>query len=175
MKTMICGYSGAGKSTLGDLLAQMDHASCLHLDAIHFLPGWAERPYDESRDMVRAVLEQDSWVIDGNYFDLCWQERAEQADRILFLNFPRMICLWRAYRRYLQNRGRTRSDMAAGCIEKFDSAFFRWVLWEGRARRRRARLWNLVNGYSSKTIVLSSPRAVKRFLCGYTKNHPFDA
>ena len=96
MKIAVLGYSGAGKSTLARALSSALPLPCLHLDQVHWLPGWTERAQEESRQIVEEFLEQNtSWIIDGNYSGLCLEERLEQADHIAFLNFPRLRCLWR--------------------------------------------------------------------------------
>ena len=42
MRIAIIGYSGAGKSTLARALGERYACPVLHLDALHFLPGWSE-------------------------------------------------------------------------------------------------------------------------------------
>ena len=112
MKIAVLGYSGAGKSTLARALASALDIPCLHLDQVHWLPGWTERAREESRQMVKDFLDQNSsWVIDGNYKSFCYEQRLEQADHIVFLNFPRLRCLWRAWRR---SRCRSR----ASCLQR---------------------------------------------------------
>ena len=109
MKIAVLGYSGAGKSTLARALASALDIPCLHLDQVHWLPGWTERAREESRQMVKDFLDQNSsWVIDGNYKSFCYEQRLEQADHIVFLNFPRLRCLWRAWRRSIRYRDRSR-------------------------------------------------------------------
>ena len=49
MKIAILGTSGSGKSTLAQTLGAAYHAPVLHLDTVHFLPGWVERPLDEEK------------------------------------------------------------------------------------------------------------------------------
>ena len=53
MKIAILGTSGSGKSTLAQTLGAAYHAPVLHLDTVHFLPGWVERPLDEENAIVR--------------------------------------------------------------------------------------------------------------------------
>lgn len=68
MKIAILGTSGSGKSTLAQTLGATYHAPVLHLDTVHFLPGWVERPLDEENAIVRRFLDtHESWIIDGNY------------------------------------------------------------------------------------------------------------
>lgn len=74
MRIAIIGYSGSGKSTLAAQLGQKLQVPVLHLDSVHWLPGWVERPREEEKQIVRAFLdEHDAWVIDGNYSAL-WHD-----------------------------------------------------------------------------------------------------
>ena len=63
----------------------------------------------------------------------------EQADQIIFLNFSRWNCLFRGWKRYRRYKGRVRESMAAGCPERFDWEFIRWILWDGRQARQVTR------------------------------------
>lgn len=142
MRVVVIGTSGSGKSTLAQRLGKLYGAAVLHLDAVHFLPGWVERPVEEERETVGRFLdEHDSWVIDGSYGDVCFERRLEEADRILVLWFNRFVCLRRVVSRWLRNRGRSRDSMAEGCEEKMDAGFVWWVLHEG-GRRPSARLFS---------------------------------
>ena len=88
----------------------------------------------------------------------------EQADHIAFLNFPRLRCLWRAWRRSALYRGRTREDMAEGCTEKLDLEFVLWILRDGRAPARRSRFRALLRCYPDKVVVCKNNRDVSRFI-----------
>lgn len=133
MKIAIIGYSGSGKSTLAKYLAKHYDISLLHLDTLQFLPNWEMSDLHGSEEQVKTFLNENlSWVIDGNYSSCCYEERMEQADQIIFLNFSRWDCLLRAAKRYSKNRGKVRGSMAQGCPEKFDWEFIRWILLDGR-------------------------------------------
>ena len=47
MKIAILGTSGSGKSTLAKRLGERYGLPVLHMDTVHFLPGWVERPFAE--------------------------------------------------------------------------------------------------------------------------------
>ncbi|UNU72638.1 hypothetical protein LU293_05835 [Moraxella nasovis] len=49
MKIAIIGFSGSGKSTLAKYLAKVYGLSVLHLDAVHWLPNWQERPLHDKQ------------------------------------------------------------------------------------------------------------------------------
>ena len=164
MKISIMGYSGAGKTTLANQLAAQYGCGVLHLDRVNFTHGWRERDRAEAQQMLEETLAQPDWVIDGNYANLCIDRRLAQSDRIILLLFPRRICFFRAVKRYLRYRGRTRPDMGEGCMEKFDLAFAKWLLWEGRTSTRRQYLLGIARRYPQKTVVLRSARQVRRYL-----------
>lgn len=55
MKIAILGTSGSGKSTLAKRLGERYGLPVLHMDTVHFLPGWVERPFAEEEAMVRVT------------------------------------------------------------------------------------------------------------------------
>ncbi len=172
MKIAVMGYSGAGKSTLARALGKVYGCPVLHLDTVQFTPGWAERDREEARALVAAFMEQGSWVIDGNYHGFYQDRRLAEADRIIFLNFSRFTCLRQAVRRYLTWHGKTREDMADGCLEKMDAEFVWWILWEGRSRRRRAHYRGILRQYAEKTVVLKNRKETDRYLRQIEEKEP---
>ena len=165
MRIAIIGYSGSGKSTLAGLYGKALRLPVLHLDTTQFLPGWKERPTEERAAMVRRFLdENETWVIDGNYSGVFFEERMEKADRIVFLNFNRFSCLYRAWKRKVQYTGRTRPDMAEGCSEKMDMEFMQWILWKSRTKRAKNRYRSLQEKYPEKFVMLRTQKELTAYI-----------
>jgi adenylate kinase family enzyme len=164
MKIAIIGYSGSGKSTLAKNLAHYYEIPVLFLDTVNFLPNWVERSKQDGRLIVSDFMQNDSWVIDGNYSDFFQRERLEQSDKIIFMNFPRRICIYRAFKRYLKYKNTTREDMANGCIEKIDLEFIWWILHEGRNKERRNHYKQIERDFKEKIVVLKNPKEVDLYL-----------
>ncbi|MDO5520704.1 MAG: DNA topology modulation protein [bacterium] len=164
MKLAILGYSGCGKSTLAKYLGQMYQIPVLYLDTVQYLPDWKVRELSEAVTMVSEFMRQDSWVIDGNYIKYLQRERLEQADYIVFMDFPRIVCFIRAYKRYLKYRNRTRESMAKGCNEKMDREFVWWLLHKGREKKRRKHYQEIVAEFSEKTVIIKSQRQLDEFM-----------
>ncbi|MEG2993741.1 MAG: DNA topology modulation protein [Bacilli bacterium] len=164
MKIAIIGYSGSGKSTLAKKLSEHYKIPALFLDTVNFLPNWVERDSEDGRFIVEDFLKNDSWVIDGNYNKFLQKQRLEQADTIIFLDFPRSICFRRAFNRYLKHRNSTREDMASGCIEKFDFEFIWWILHKGRDKGKRDHYKEIEKEFQDKIIILKNPKEVDLFL-----------
>ena len=159
MKILVMGYSGSGKSTLAQALGRQYHCPVLHLDAVQFCENWQEREAGEAEKLAEEFLENCSWVIDGSYMGrFSFARRCREADWIILLLLPRHICLYRALKRYWQNRGRARDSMAAGCEEKIDWEFIRWILWEGRRKAYRHGFHRVAEENPQKTLVYTSAR-----------------
>ena len=88
----------------------------------------------------------------------------EQADQIIFLNFSRWNCLFRAWKRYRRYKGQVRESMAAGCPERFDWEFIRWILWDGRQARQVTRYQTIGQNYPDKFLSLKNQKELDEFL-----------
>ena len=165
MKIAIIGYSGSGKSTLAEKLAKHYSIPKLHMDTLQFQPGWVDSDRDWMLKEMRDFLTKHSdWVIDGNYSWCYYEERMQEADQIIFLNFSPLTCLFRAFKRYLTYRGKVRESMAAGCQEQFNWEFIRWILWDGRTKNAKERYQKLCQEYSHKVTILRNQRELDQFL-----------
>lgn len=164
-KIVIIGYSGSGKSTLAQELGNRLGCEVLHLDCVHWLPGWKERDNAGQNQIVSEFMDShNSWVIDGNYKSACYARRMKEATQIIFLDFPVYLCLYRVWKRYFTYRGKSRESMSEGCEEKIDKEFIWWIIHEGRDKIHKARYRKVCKEYSEKTVILKNPKAVKNFL-----------
>jgi adenylate kinase family enzyme len=160
---LVVGPGGAGKTTFSLRLGELLGLPVMHLDSFYWRPGW-EAPSDgEWEATVRRLTAGRAWVMDGNYggtLDL----RLRAADTVVFLDPPRLLCLWRLARRRLRYRGRSRPDMAPGCSERLTPEFLRYV-WTYPTRRRPGVMRKLERLRHSKSVfVLRSPAETRRFL-----------
>ena len=167
-KIILIGSGGAGKSTLAQKIGAALGIEVIHLDKLHWLPGWTPPPKDEWRKKVEQLLEKDEFVIDGN-FNGTMELRMAAADTIIFLDFPRAICVYRALKRVWKYYGRTRPDMGEGCRERLDFEFLRWV-WTFR-KEVKPKIEERLNRFGAgKTIIrLRSPKEVEKFLMNLPK------
>lgn len=161
-RIIIIGCGGAGKSTLAQKLGKKLDLPVVHLDSIFWLPGWVEMEKDAFDKRVRQELRKDKWIIDGNY-NRTMPERLQYCDTVIYLDFSRMACLYGIFKRLLTNIGKTRPDMGAGCKEKVDWEFVKWV-WNFN-KNKRERYYRMLNEAEGiETIVLKNRRMVNRFL-----------
>ena len=165
-RILIVGNSGGGKSTLARRLGERLKLPVIHLDVIFWKPGWVEIGDDQFRVEVERVLQAPAWICDGN-FGGSWDLRMPLADTIVWLDQPRLLCLFRAITRVVMYRGRrTRPDMAEGCDEKFDPKFygFIWTYDAKIAPRLEAALAE--HGSHARIVRLKSDREIEAFVAG---------
>ena len=164
MKIAIIGYSGSGKSTLAASLAKKHDLPLLYLDTTHFLPDWVIRPTEERAKIVEEFLDtHENWVIDGNYTKVFYERRLSEADEIIFMNFNRFACFFRAWKRYRTYRGKARESIAEGCHEKFDREFMMWILRNSRTKKHKENYRRVMMEYAEKVIVIRNQRELSRF------------
>jgi len=168
-RILIIGPGGAGKSTLSRCLHEATGLKLLHLDRLYWQPGWTEPPKDEWRKTVEEAVKEDEWIMDGN-FGGTMEIRLAACDTVLYLDFPRTICIYRVFKRRLMYRNKSRPDMGEGCNEKIDLEFLQWV-WNFPKTTKPKIEERLKRFEGEKTIIrLRSSRDVEDFLAQIKSN-----
>jgi adenylate kinase family enzyme len=130
-RILVIGCSGGGKSTLSQKIALRFGLPYTSIDRdVLWLPGWEQRSKSEQLSLIRELIAQDRWIMDGtnpSTFDI----RVPRSDVILWVRMPRLVNVWGILSRWIRYLGRTRPEMAPGCPEKMGWQFFRFVwTWE---------------------------------------------
>ncbi len=165
-RILVIGPGGSGKSTLATRLGEALDLDVFHLDRLYWRPGWEETPRDEWTRVVRRLIGREGWIMDGNYgrtLDI----RLEAADAVIFLDFPRILCIRRVISRRLRHAGRSRPDMAPGCPERITFGFLKY-LWRYPTEQRPGILQKLSRySHLRAALVLRSPKEACRFVAGF--------
>lgn len=133
-RVMIIGQPGSGKSTLARAMGARTGLPVVHIDRIHWMPGWQERPAPEKGRLCAEVHAQDAWIFEGGH-SRTWGERLDRADTLIWLDFPLWLRYWRVVKRTLRHHGRTRPDLPDNCPERFSREFLKWI-WDTRHTSR---------------------------------------
>jgi adenylate kinase family enzyme len=160
-RVAVVGSGGAGKTTFAEVLGDHTELPVVHLDQLHWRPGWVETPKDEWTQIVRDEASKDRWIIDGNYAGT-YEIRFERADTIVILSPGRARCLIRALRRAFRHRGRP--VQAEGCPERLDLHFLRWIWRYPSVSRPQLDSAIAQSGRSAHVFELRSDREVQGFL-----------
>lgn len=141
-RVMIVGQPGAGKSTFARALGERTGLPVVHIDLIHWTPGWVERSRAEKTKLCREVHARNEWIFEGGH-SATWPERLQRCDTLIWLDFPLWLRTWRVFRRTLKDYGQSRIDLPDNCPEQFDLAFYQFI-WRTR-RRSRENMLSLFN------------------------------
>jgi adenylate kinase family enzyme len=137
-RVLVMGCSGAGKSTFARALADKLALPLVSIDKLFWQPGWREPKPAKFAAAMTQEAEKPAWVIDGNFLtDGASLLRRERADTVCFFDLPRSICMLGVIRRGVTGHGVVRSEMAPGCPETIDLAFWRYVWTFNAAQRPR--------------------------------------
>ena len=156
-RILVIGSGGAGKSTFARRLGAILKLEVIHLDSLYWSSGWVEMPKDKWRAVVVELLQGDSWIIDGNYGGTL-DVRLAACDGVIFLDVPRLICLQRVLKRVALYRKAGRPDMAAGCRERVNWEFMKYV-WDYPRKRKPALLKKLKSYSPTKSVVILKSQA----------------
>ena len=115
-RIMIFGKPGAGKSTLALKLHSTLGLPLYHLDRHFFTHRWTKRNYDDFMRIQHELVNQESWIIDGNC-TRSLETRYRRSDVCIYFNFPRRRCLLGIFKRLL-HKDPAIQDRAQDCYEK---------------------------------------------------------
>ena len=140
----VIGATGSGKTTLAQRLGVILDLPLIELDALHWMPGWTEKPWPEIRSELDPMTRQDRWITDGNYSqvrDLIWP----RADTIIWLDYPFLFIFYRLFIRTLK-RVFLKVELWNGNRERFHENFLSkdsLFLWLVKSRRKHKKTYLL--------------------------------
>jgi adenylate kinase family enzyme len=140
----VIGATGSGKTTLAQRLGVILDLPLIELDALHWMPGWTEKPWPEIRSELDPMTRQDRWITDGNYSqvrDLIWP----RADTIIWLDYPFLFIFYRLFIRTLK-RVFLKVELWNGNRERFHENFLSkdsLFLWLVKSRRKHKKTYPL--------------------------------
>lgn len=82
----------------------------------------------------QTLIERERWIIDGTFYSTM-EQRLAVADTVIFMDYPRLRCVWRVLGRTIRWWRRKRPEMADGCQERLDLDFLKYV-WRFQDRDR---------------------------------------
>ena len=162
-RVLVIGCSGAGKSTFVVKLASRTGLPLIHLDKEFWRPGWTLTPRAEWRARVAQLSAAPEWILEGNY-DSSLDLRLPRADKVVWFDLPRHLCLRRVAKRVVTTYGQVRPDMGPGCPERFDLAFLKWIWNFNRTERPRIEALLDLYGAHLKPTIFRDDRDVRAFL-----------
>ena len=161
----IIGSSGSGKSTFANKLGGKLNRPVIHLDKEYYTGEWKQK-YPVKDDWInfqKNLVAKDEWIIDGNYRSSMIM-RLDRADTIIFFDFPKWLCLWRALKRSF-NRNQP-FDKPEGMREKIS-----WELIKRVATYPTKEIYRIIEGYKDRAtiIVVKNDEDIRKLLVDISK------
>lgn len=145
-KVLVIGSPGAGKSTFARKLRDRTGLPLYYLDMIWHLPDRTNIPREEFDSRLTSILQQEEWIIDGNYLRTM-EMRMKYCDTVFLLDFPLEVCLSGVRSRI----GKTREDMP-WTEEEMDEEFYRFIL--DFPTRYLPRIYKLLEQYKDRCEIV---------------------
>lgn len=164
-RVMIVGQPGSGKSTLAREMGKRTGLPVIHIDRIHWQPGWLERNADEKTRLCREVEARDQWIFEGGH-SATWDNRIARADLLIWIDRSSMLRFWRVLLRTLIQRGGPRPDLPEDCPEQLGNLLELFnFMWTTR-KSARAKMKQLAATAPStcRVVCLRSNRQTSQFL-----------
>jgi adenylate kinase family enzyme len=159
------GCAGSGKSTFARKLADKLGLPFVSIDRIFWQPGWVEPKREDFTAQMTLEAAKPAWVMDGNYTSNGAGElRRVRADSIIWFDLPRWVCMLGVIRRSVMSYGRVRPEMAPGCPEQFDLAFYRFVWTYGTVHRPKMLAYVSVVGNDQRLVTFTTRQQAADFL-----------
>lgn len=130
-RVLVVGCPGSGKSTFARRLRDATGLPLHYLDMLWHKPDMTTVTRDEFDMRLGCILEDDSWIVDGNYARTL-ERRLARCDTVFFLDMPTETCLAGVEARI----GRRREDMP-WTEHEFDEGFRRCIVDFPRVLRPR--------------------------------------
>ncbi|MNV61597.1 topology modulation protein [compost metagenome] len=126
------------------------------MDTYYWNADWVPKPNEEWNNIVEQFINEEHWIMDGNY-SRTMDIRINKADLIIFLDMPRLLCIYRIIKRRIIYHKKSRPDMNQECPEKLDWDFVKWV-WNYRKKGRVNTIKKLEQIKGRKEVVILRTR-----------------
>lgn len=123
-RILIIGIQGSGKSTFASKLGKLLNREVIHLDKLYWKSGWVKPSKEEWGNTIKELINKKEWIMDGNYISTM-DIRLQEADIIIFFDFPRWLCILNSFRRLFNKNV---FDKAEGVQEKVSFDLLKKIL-----------------------------------------------
>lgn len=136
-KICIIGCSNSGKSTLSSYLSKKIHIPAYHLDQLAHVPHskWQRQPDEILIAEHDRIIQQESWIIEGNY-SVCMAQRFDIATSVIWLDPTVYSSILRYLFRSIKNDPE-RPGRLEGAQQEFSIELIKYILFNYPKNRHR--------------------------------------
>jgi len=162
-KIIITGTTCTGKTTLGKKLSKECAIKQIDLDDLHFLPNWIEKEKSVFvRDVIKETKKYDNWIVTGSYQTLLKDTIWQEANLIVWLDYPLNLILRRYFIRTFK-RVVLKEKCCGKNYETLSKTFskeslFLWIFKTYWKRKKRMQDWKEYLFSHKEWLILKSPK-----------------
>lgn len=149
-KVIVIGCPGSGKTTFSEKLHKKTNLPLYYLDAIWHKPDKTHIARSEFDERLHEILNEDFWIIDGNY-QRTLETRLQYCDTVFLFDLSVEVCLEGAVSRL----GKGRYDMP--WIENELSLEFKNQI-EMFPTNQLPQIYELLEKYKEKNVIIFKNR-----------------
>jgi hypothetical protein len=101
MRIILLGCAGSGKTTLARRMGERTGHPVITLDDM-WQSHWGVADLPAFRALIHAGHAGEAWISDGNFAAATFDLRLPRADLVVWLDRPRLLCVWRAVTRVVR-------------------------------------------------------------------------
>ena len=162
-RVMIFGCPGVGKTTLANRMGEILNIPVYHCDRIKQIENFEWKPMNEIHALFNEIISKDEWVLDGYPTTEMMSASIERADTLIFVDFNRILCMWRVTKRSIKHHGKCRPDVGDGCKDGFPPLFLYRVIWTF-PKKYRKRFLDFINTKEKRVFHFKKRKELKRFI-----------
>ena len=183
LRINVVGVSGSGKSRLSRQLSEILNVPVTEMDALQWGPDWAAAETETLRSRVAEVVEQDRWILDGNYHEKTHDIKWARATLIVWVDMPFWLTIWRVLKRAVRRLWSGEEIWpGTGNRETFRGTFFSLdsvVIWAMRSYWPIRRIYEPMTTEASQNhlflrLTTASPRSPRVSRTGRVVEHRFN-
>jgi len=157
-RILVTGNAGSGKTWVATQLAARMGMPAIGLDLIVWRPGWLRTPIAERHQQESAIAAAPAWIVDGVSLSIL-----DAADTVVFLDYSRPICCWRALRRNVRYLFHSRPGLPENCPEIRIVGTLLKIIWRF-PHRIRPKILEACAGREKRLIHIRNNKDLARLL-----------
>ncbi len=162
-KIVVFGNAWSGKSTFAMKLSEKLWIPAFYLDKELMRDHRTRVDAAKESEIIEHIIQQPMRITGWNY-TVTFEQRVVAADTIIYLDIPKIRCIWNVFRRLLKYKywHIDRPDVWVNKESHIDFRFYKWIREFNRVRKPK--LFAMLEKHNKPVIILYSHTEANNFI-----------